>query len=197
MPMYSFRHRPPHQRRQGQAAPERHRSRSRQRRQGQHPRRLRGLGKIPPPPRGGGAVSKRTYSPGQKEHTISAQHARTLAGAHARNAAHVERQHARAIAGTHACMSMQACAHVARRRRGFEENVIAWTEGIRDQCAACACTRRRMRACACAQCRACRAAECACNSRRACMHVDARMRACRAAAARFRRERTRLDRRNT
>ena len=29
---------------------------ARQRRQGQHPRRLRGLGKIPPPPRGGGAV---------------------------------------------------------------------------------------------------------------------------------------------
>ena len=62
----------------------------------------------------------------------------------------------------------------ARRRRGFEENVIAWTEGIRDQCAACACTHRR-----------------------ACMHIDARMRACRAAAARFRRERNRLDRRNT
>jgi hypothetical protein len=29
------------------------------------------------------------------------------------------------------------------------------------------------------------------------MHIDARMRACRAAAARFRRERNRLDRRNT
>ncbi len=97
----------------------------------------------------------------------------------------------------HACMSMQACAHVARRRLSFEENIIAWTEGIRDQCAACACTHRRMRACACTQCSACRAAECACNRRCACMHVDARMRACRAAAARFRRESTRLDRRNT
>ncbi len=118
MAMYSFRHRPPHQRRQGQAAPERHRRLSRQRRQGQHPRRLRGLWKISPP-RGGGAVSKRTYSPGQKEHAIGAQHARAIAGAHARNAAHVERRHARAIAG----------AHVAQRRRCFEENVIAWTEG--------------------------------------------------------------------
>ncbi len=109
MATYSFRHQPPHQRRQGQAAPGRHRCRSRQLWQGQHPRRLRGLGKIPPP-RGGSAVSKRTYSPGQKEHAISAQHARALAGAHARNAAHVERWHARAIAG----------AHVALRRRGFE-----------------------------------------------------------------------------
>ncbi len=84
--------------------------------------------------RGGGAVSKRTYSLGQKEDVISAQHARALAGADARNAAHVERLHARAIAGEHECMTL---------------------------------------------------------------HVDARMRACRAAAARFRRERTRLDRRNT
>ncbi len=173
MAMYSFRHCPPHQQRQGQAAPERHRRRSRQRRQGQHPRLLRGLRKIPPP-HGGGAVSKRTYSPGQKEHAVSAQHARALAGAHARNVAHVELWHARAIAGAHACMSMHSCAHVARRRRGFEENVLAWTEGTRDQCAACACNRRR-----------------------ACVHVDARMRACRAAAVRFRRERTRLDRRNT
>jgi hypothetical protein len=169
--------RPP-QRRQGQAAPESHRRLSRQRRQGQHPQRLRGLWKISPP-RGCGAVSKRTCLPGQKEHAISVQHARALAGAHACNAAHVERRHACAIAG----------AHVARRRRGFEENVIAWTEGTRDQCAACACTHRRMRAC--------RAAACACNRSRACVHVDARMRACRAAAARFRRERTRLDRRNT
>jgi hypothetical protein len=40
--------------------------------------------------RGGGAVSKRTYLLGQKEHVTSAQHARALAGAHARNAAHVE-----------------------------------------------------------------------------------------------------------
>ena len=88
---------------------------ARQRRQGQHPRRLRGLGKIPPPPRGGGAVSKRTYSPGQKEHTISAQHARTLAGAHARNAAHVERRHARAIADVNA--SMRACRAAAARFR--------------------------------------------------------------------------------
>jgi hypothetical protein len=126
-------HRPPHQQRQGQAAPERHRRRSRHWWQGQHPRLLRGLGKIPPPPRCGGVVSKRTYSPGQKEHAISAQHARALAGAHARNAAHVERWHARAIVGAHACMSMHACAHVARRRRGFEDNIIAWTEGTRDQ----------------------------------------------------------------
>ena len=143
--------------------------------------------------RGGGAVSKRTYSPGQKEHVISVQYARALAGAHARNAAHVERRHARALAGAHECMSMHACAHVARRRRGFEENVLAWTEGTHDQCAACAYTRR----CACAQCRACRAAACACNRRHACVHVNASMRACRAAAARFRRERNRLDRRNT
>jgi hypothetical protein len=163
MAMYSFRHQPPHQRRQGQAAPERHRRLFWQRRQGQHPRRLRGLWKISPPC-GGGAVSKRKYSPGQKERVIGVQHARAIAGAHAHNAAHVERLHARALAG----------AHVARLRRGLEENVIAWTEGTRDQCAACACTRRR-----------------------ACVHVDARMRACRAAAARFRRERTRLDRRNT
>ncbi len=188
MAMYSFRHRQHHQRRQGQAAPGRHCRRSRQRRQGQHPRRLRDLRQIPPPPpRGDGAVSKRTFSPGQKEHAISAQHARALAGAHA------EQRHARAIAGAHACMSMHACVHVARRRRGFEENVDAWTEGTRDQCAACACTRRR----AFAQCHACRAAACACTRRRACVHVDARMRACRAAAARFRRKRTRLDRRNT
>jgi hypothetical protein len=83
--------------------------------------------------RGGGAVSKRTYSPGQKEHVISAQHARSVAGAHARNAAHVERRHARALAGAHECMWMHACAHVARRQRGFEENVLTWTEGTRDQ----------------------------------------------------------------
>ena len=107
MAMNSFRHRLPHQRRQGQAAPERHRRLSRQRRQGQHPLRLRGLWKISPP-RGGGAVSKRTYSPGQKEHVISAQHARALAGA----CAHVERWHARAIAGAHA----RNAAHVERRR---------------------------------------------------------------------------------
>ncbi len=81
----------------------------------------------------------------------------------------------------------------ARRRCGFEENVLAWTEGTHYQCSACAYTRR----CACAQCRACRAAACACNRRRACVHVNASMRACRAAAAQFRRERTRLDRRNT
>ena len=91
--------------------------------------------------RGGGAVSKRTYSPGQKEYVISAQHARALAGAcayvHARNAAHVERQNARAIAGAHACMSMHACAHVARLQRGFEENILAWTEGTRDQKSHC------------------------------------------------------------
>jgi hypothetical protein len=130
--MYSFRHQQPHQRLQGQAAPERHRRLSRQRRQGQHPRRLQGLWKISPP-RGGGAVSKRTYSPGQKEHVISAQHARAIAGAQARNAAHVELRHARALAGAHECMSMHACAHVARRRRGFEENVLAWIEGTRDQ----------------------------------------------------------------
>ena len=104
MAMYSFRHRPPHQQRQGQAAPGRHRRRSLQRRQGQRPRWLRDLGQIPPPPpRGGVAVSKRTYSPGQKEHVISAQHARALAGVHA------EQRHARAIAGAHACMSMHAC----------------------------------------------------------------------------------------
>ncbi len=72
---------------------------------------------------------------------ISAQHARALAGAcahvHERNAAHVEWQHARAIAGAHACMSMHACAHVARLRRGFGENVLAWTEGTRDQKSHC------------------------------------------------------------
>ena len=110
MAMDSFRHRPPNQRRQGQAAPERHR------------RRSGGRGSI----RGGFGASEDSASS-------------------------------------------------ARRRRGFGENVIAWTEGIRDQCAACACTHRR-----------------------ACMHIDARMRACRAGpGARFRRERTRLDRRNT
>ena len=63
---------------------------------------------------------------------ISAQHARALTGAcahvHARNAAHVERQNASAIAGAHACMSMHACAHLARLRHGFEENVLAWTK---------------------------------------------------------------------
>jgi hypothetical protein len=130
MAMYLCRHRQSHQRRQGQAAPGRHRRRSRQRRQRQHhPQRLRDLGQIPPPlPRGDGTISKKTYSPGQKEHVISAQHARALAGAHAHNAAHVERWHARALAGAHACMSMHACAHVARRRHGFEENILAWTE---------------------------------------------------------------------
>ncbi len=36
-------------------------------------RRLRDLWQIPPPPRGGSAFSKRTYSPGQKEYVISAR----------------------------------------------------------------------------------------------------------------------------
>ncbi len=43
----------------------------------------------------------------------------------------------------HTQARMHGCAHVARRRYGFEENVLARTEGTRDQCAACACTRRR------------------------------------------------------
>ena len=128
MAMYSFSHQPPHQRRQGQAAPGRHHRRSRQRRQRQHPLRLRDLGQIPPPPpRGDGAVSERTYSPGQKEHVISAQHARALAGAQRRAAAC-------------ACTRRRACVHVDARMRacraaaaGFEENVLAWTEGSRDQ----------------------------------------------------------------
>jgi hypothetical protein len=49
-----------------------------------------------------------------------------------RHCAHVELRHARAIAGAHACISMKACTHVARLRHVFEENVIAWTEGIHD-----------------------------------------------------------------
>jgi hypothetical protein len=123
MAMYSFRHRPPHQRRQGQAAPERHSRRSRQRRQGQHPRRLRDLGQIPPPPpppRGGGAVSKRTYSPGQKKHVISVQHAHALAGAHARMSSSGMRVQSQArMRASTACMSMHACrAAAARFRRG-------------------------------------------------------------------------------
>ncbi len=118
MALYSFRHRPPHLRRQGQAAPERNCLLSRQRWQGQHPLLLRGLWMISPP-RCGGAVSKRTYSLGQKEPAICAQHARAIAGAHARNAAHVELRHACALAGAHECMLMHACAHVARRQRGF------------------------------------------------------------------------------
>ncbi len=148
MAMDSFRHRPPNQRRQGQAAPERHRRRTAAR-PGPSAGRPSGAGR----PSAGGGRWRSAGGFGASEDSASS----------------------------------------ARRRRGFEENVLAWTEGTHDQCAACAYTRR----CACAQCRACRAAACACNRRHACVHVNASMRACRAAAARFRRERNRLDRRNT
>ncbi len=53
----------------------------------------------------GGAVSKRTYSPGQKEHVISAQHARAHEGAHARMSSGSVRVHTQA--------RMRACHAVA------------------------------------------------------------------------------------
>jgi hypothetical protein len=50
----------------------------------------------------------------------------------------ISAQHARALTGPHACISMHACAHVTRGPgRGFEENVLAWTEGTRDQKSHC------------------------------------------------------------
>jgi hypothetical protein len=107
-----FRHRPPHQRRQGQAAPGNHCSRSRQQRP------------AASGPRADSSSSARRQCCFEENVLAwtegTCDQCAACACTRRRTCAHVELQHARSLAGAHACMPM----HVARRRRGFERRYL-------------------------------------------------------------------------